>query len=241
MISMFLYNKNEVENKFIVKCTSDAVAHLSDDRLELKTFQQIKEAESFLREGSLLDAAYMDVTTKEGLSLARTTREVNQGSDFMVLADMTVSPMEYMTPSIRAASLLLRPYSKEQATKTIRDFMHAVYRGRDNEEDEKNLLVENRDGKISIPFSKIYYLEVREKRVHIRLKEKEYCKYDTLDNFLKELPPNFLRCHRSFVVNTAFIDRVKLSENAIYLEDDIFVPLSRSYKATIKEYMNGTR
>ena len=103
------------------------------------------------------------------------------------------------------------------------------------------MVLENREGRLSIPFSHIYYLEVREKRVFVRLKEKEYSKYDTLEHMIQELPEGFIRCHRSFVVNGQCISRVKLSENCIYLADDIQVPLSRSYKAAIKEYMDGLR
>ena len=101
------------------------------------------------------------------------------------------------------------------------------------------MVIEDREGKISVPYSKIYYLEVREKKIFVRLKDKEYSKYGTLENVLKELSDDFIRCHRSFAVNKHYIDRVKLSENAIYLEHNIMVPLSRSYKAELKEYMKS--
>ena len=80
---------------------------------------------------------------------------------------------------------------------------------------------------------------MREKKIFVRLKDKEYSKYGTLENVLKELSDDFIRCHRSFAVNKHYIDRVKLSENAIYLEHNIMVPLSRSYKAELKEYMKS--
>ena len=71
------------------------------------------------------------------------------------------------------------------------------------------------------------------------MKEKEYSQYGTLDAIQRELPDEFMRCHRSFVVNTGYINRVKLSENMIYLENEMTVPLSRSYKQDIKQYVRS--
>lgn len=241
MISVLVYDRNEKEGKELLGFAKDNVAMMSEDQLNVNMFRDAKEAEQYLQKKDLMDAAFMDVTDKNGLSLVRKTREAYEMSELLILADSSVSPMEYLTPAVRASSLLLRPFSSGDAKKVIGDFFRALFRNRGVKEEEKALIVENREGKTPIPYSKIYYMEVREKKVFIRLKEKEYSKYDTLDNVTKELPDNFIRCHRSFVVNAAYISRVKLSENMIYLEDDICVPLSRSYKSTIKEFMNGLR
>ncbi|MDO4555396.1 MAG: LytTR family transcriptional regulator DNA-binding domain-containing protein [Lachnospiraceae bacterium] len=241
MISLFIFNKNKKENQVLEKCSKDAVALLSDDSLEIRGTAAEDEAEDYFQKKELLDAAFLDVTQKSGLTVSKEVRKNYEEAELMVIADATVSPMEYMTPAIRAASLLLRPYEVNQAKNVVGEFFRAVFRKREEADDEKVMVVENRQGKISIPFSKIYYMEVREKKIFVRLKEVEYSKYDSMENIIKTLPDGFLRCHRSFVVNTAYITRVKLSENMIYLEHDICVPLSRSYKGAIKEYMNGLR
>lgn len=240
MISVLIYDDNEKEKKELIKYSKDMVARLSDDNMKINDTAAAEEVHQFLQKNDLMDAAFMDVTAENGISLTKIVRNSYEAADLLLIADSSVSPMAYMTPEIRAASLLLRPYEGSQAVNVVRDFFHALYRNRSTQE-EKALIVENRQGKIPIPFSKIYYLEVREKKVFVRLKEKEYSKYETLENIMKELPEEFLRCHRSFIVNTSYIDRVRLSENIIYLEDNICVPLSRSYKAAIKEYMNGLR
>ena len=241
MISMLIYDCNEKESQELIKYSRDNVALLSDDSLKINSFHKAGEARKQLEKRDLMDGAFLDVTAQEGIELTKETRKAYEMAELLLIADSSVSPMEYMTPAIRASSLLLRPWTGNQAAAVVRDFFRALYRNRGEKEEEKALIVENRQGKMPIPFSKIYYLEVREKKVFVRLKEKEYSKYETLENIAKELPEEFIRCHRSFVVNTAYIDRVKLSENTIYLEDGICVPLSRSYKAVIKEYMNGLR
>ena len=103
------------------------------------------------------------------------------------------------------------------------------------ESDERTFLIENREGKTYIPMSQIYYFEAREKRIYVRLKREEYTFYDTMEHLAEELPEEFIRCHRSFIVSRSRIQKVMLSKNRIILEHNMEVPLSRSYKAALKE------
>ena len=98
--------------------------------------------------------------------------------------------------------------------------------------------MENREGATAIPYSQIYYIEVRERKIFIRLKNKEYSKYDSMEHILEQLPDQFVRCHRSYAFNMQHLERVRLSENAVYLEHGLIVPLSRSYKPAVKELLH---
>ncbi len=49
-----------------------------------------------------------------------------------------------------------------------------------------------------------------------------------LSKMQDELPPNFIRCHRSYIVNSNFIKQVNASN--LVLLDNTQIPLSRSYK-----------
>lgn len=241
MISLLIFDRFEKEGQELLAYSRNSVALLSDDQLKASVCCLAEDIEGFLVKKDLMDAAIVDVTAGTGLSILRKIRDNYDIADIMILADKSISPMKYLTPSIRAASLLLRPFSAEEAQNVFMDFFRSIYRDRREKGNERALVMENKQGKIPIPFSKIYYLEVREKRIFVRLKEKEYCKYGSLEEISRELPKEFLQCHRSFIVNTQFIRRVKLSDNMVYLEDDICVPLSRSYKGIMKEYMNGLR
>ena len=64
----------------------------------------------------------------------------------------------------------------------------------------------------------------------------EYGFYLTMDRLAEELPEQFLRCHRSFIVNSRKIRKIMLSQNLIGLEDGFDIPLSRSYKAVLKGF-----
>ena len=66
-------------------------------------------------------------------------------------------------------------------------------------------------------------------------KKTEFSFYDTLDNLTQTLPEQFIRCHKSFIVNKRFITCLSVSRGEIELEDGIILPLSRSYKQLVKD------
>ena len=236
MISILVYDQNKNEREILIHQTKESVAYCSDEMLNIKVAANEKQGQEYIRQNDVLDVAYMEVTNPGGINLTKHFREVYALSQIVLIADSSISPMEYMTPDIRAVSLLLRPFSIEQCKCVIRRFFQTFY---NRQSEQQSMVIENQQGKIIVPFSKIYYLEVRGKKVYIRLKEKEYSQYGTLDAIQRELPDEFMRCHRSFVVNTGYINRVKLSENMIYLENEMTVPLSRSYKQDIKQYVRS--
>lgn len=239
MTVMILYMRNLLEQKRMEQISKDATAYFSEEILTIEKFQKAETAAEFLEGKQLLDLACMEVMKAEDIQLIKKVRNFYMQSEILLIADSRISPMEYLTPEIRAASLLLRPYEEKQCRQVLHHFFRSFYQNRTDADEKCSLILENQDGKTKIPFHLIYYIEVRERKLFIRLQNKEYSRYDSLENILKILPDSFLQCHRSFVFNTEYFDSVKLSENRIRLEHDIFVPLSRSFKPKIKEFVHG--
>ncbi len=239
MVAMILFIRNHAEQKRLEQVSRDATAYFSEEMIHMEMFQNPEAAAEFFNQKQILDLACVDVTKPEDIRLIRKIRECYQQSEILLVADSRISPMEYLTPEIRAASLLLRPYQEKQCREVLFRFFRSFYQSRTDTDGEDALILGNQNGKTKIPFHLIYYIEVRERKVFIRLQNQEYSRYDSLENILKKLPDSFLQCHRSFVFNTEYFDSVKLSENRIRLEHDIFVPLSRSFKSKIKEFVNG--
>jgi len=239
MISLVILDGKTEELKALEGCFRNLVARNSDEMLERSFFQNGKKLLAGLGNIDPVHMAVMDVTIPDGVEAAQQVRSLQPASEIMIVADMSVSPMQYMTPAIRAASLLLRPFSGEQLRTVCGDFFENCRKELFGDRTEKNFLVENSDGKTMLPYSSIFYFEAREKKIFVRTKTAEYGIYDTIDRLQQDLPEEFVRCHRGFVINSALIEKVKLSENLIYMKNDILVPLSRSYKSAIKELLHG--
>ncbi len=239
MLTMLIYDRNPEELELIKKLVKDIFAYFSEDKLELYCYAKKGMVTGFLEKAPLMDMACIRIMGKDEIMLLRYMRKMYAQSDFMLIADAALSPMEYLTPDIRAASLLLHPYGAEQLRQVFRMFLRSFLEKRTCVEGKDFFILENQGSRTAIPFHQIYYIEVREKKVFVRLWNKEYSKYDSLEHILEKLPDTFLRCHRSFVFNTQHLVTVRLSENTIYLEHGIMIPLSRSYKSVVKEYIYG--
>lgn len=94
-----------------------------------------------------------------------------------------------------------------------------------------------RDGVIRIPYSQILYFEARNKKIVVCTSRAETEFYSTLENLSNEIPTYFLRCHKGFIVNKLLVERADLKQNLLHLINGFQVPISRSYKTTVKEAM----
>lgn len=95
------------------------------------------------------------------------------------------------------------------------------------------------NGQIKIlPLPEVFYLESADDYVKIHVKDKYYLKHQTMSNFEQQLPPHqFVRIHRSYLVNLQHIHKVDLFEKEQYcvvLRNDARLPVSRSGYAKLK-------
>ena len=97
--------------------------------------------------------------------------------------------------------------------------------------------IEGKEGITRISYERIVCFESVAKRISVRLAREQYSYYDTLDHLQESLPPQFVRCHRSYIVNLNRATKLVLSDNTIHMDDGSQIPVSRSYKARVKELM----
>lgn len=233
MISMLIYDRVQKELQRLQEAAGYQAAHLSDEYWNILIAQTFKEALEQEEKTNILNTACMDITGEEGIAYVEKMRKKYKEMFLLLIADTSISPMSYVKPGIMASSLLLRPCEEKEIDRVMREFLEAYLER--FETGEKSFVVESKTGKIHIPFDKIYYFEAREKKLYIQTDREEYGFYGTMDKLEEELPPHFMRCHRSFIVNIRKIEKILFSQNIIYLSEDRDVPLSRSYKAALKE------
>lgn len=234
MISMMVYDSRGEEREMMQHTIRQAAARLTEEKLELAYFERLEQMNVFLKGSPLLDMACYDVSAKGSIDFLERLRRQYKETLLLLIAEPYMSPMEYIRPTILASSLLLRPITEDRLMDNLSELWEQ-YQEKDSGEEEESLVIETREGKTYVPFSKIYYFEAREKKIYLRLKKQELTFYDTLEHLAERLPASFVRCHRSFIVSRSRIRRVMLSKNLIVLEQGMEIPLSRSYKPAFKE------
>lgn len=100
----------------------------------------------------------------------------------------------------------------------------------------RTITIQSRGRKQKLRFSAIRYMESFKRKLFLYTDNGSFETYMTMEKMLQELPPQFLQCHRSYIINSDRIE--KYSIDGVLLTGGIFVPVSRSYQRKIKELLN---
>lgn len=238
MIFGVILNADEKETYYMYEQFRELTAHHTDEKLQFESCREGSQLLEKLKAMDILDIAVIDVTLPGGIEAARNIRKIFPKTEILIIADISVSPVNYLCPSIRASALLLRPMSSGW-DEAVREFFLLFMISQKNTDDHETLRVENRRGIFRVPFEKIYYLEAKEKKVFVRTQIEEISVSETLEKMAEKMPSNFARCHRSFIVNMDLIMQVNMHENMLNLKDGMIVPFSRSYRKLFKRGENG--
>lgn len=235
MITMLIHDRDKKEQEYIRYLAKQKAAYLTDEKWEYLLTNRLQELSDLVQNDPLLHIICMDITEERALEMLKDIRSKYRQAFLMVVADTSLSPMKYMNPGILPTSLLLKPCDKENVRQVVEELLDAYVDAFFAKEDQNSFVINSKEGKIHIPYSQIFYFESREKKVFVQTGSEEYGFYSTIEKMEEELPPYFMRCHRSFIVNTRKIRKVMLSKNLICMYEDRMVPLSRSYKAVMKD------
>lgn len=104
------------------------------------------------------------------------------------------------------------------------------------ESTRNTIMVKDGSNWVPLRYSQILYIR----------SESNYCTFYTHDTKVMslaklkdletKLPSNFLRCHRSYIVNTNYIDKINLEE--ILIQEEV-IPVSQSFREAVKQFIES--
>lgn len=101
--------------------------------------------------------------------------------------------------------------------------------------------VKSLDGWIPIPFSKVVYLESKEKKTNVFSEEFSGIHKYSLQEFEYLLPKDsFIRCHRSFIVNVNHIKEIYPDTHSTFMLsmiNGVQIPVSQSYSSYFRKLL----
>ncbi|MEO7523368.1 MAG: response regulator [Ferruginibacter sp.] len=145
-----------------------------------------------------------------------------------------------------AADYLLKPFSKERFDKAIQKILQQKNTAVKSVADtalqyviQSNRIVVKENGKIKIiPIAQLQYLEGADDYIKIHTADAVFLKKKTMQYFEDSLPKQeFIRIHRSYIINAQLITRVDLMEKESYsvlLTTGIRLPVSKTGYAKLK-------
>lgn len=202
--------------------------------LQLETEEQLPE---LLREGMLPAISCVDITGGSGTAPAEQVRSNLERTLLVLIVTPDISPLVYIRPSIMPAGVLLKPLQAGQMRQVFPPLVRMVKESAAESSFAGQVFQLTSHGTVHrVPMKDILYFEARNKKLYLVTRNYEIEFYDTLDGLLERLPADFLRCHKSFVINRHRVEQLLLSQGTVLMEGgSVQIPISRSMKQTVRE------
>lgn len=155
-----------------------------------------------------------------GMDVARKIREIGDKKSEIIFI---TSLIEYIQEGyeVRAYRYLLKPLKFEEIKKHITSCVQEI-----NENRENYIIISDKYATYKINIMDITYIEIQKKDMIIHTINKNYEVKSSMYTIEKELTDyNFFRCHRSFLVNIKFVNKVK--QYIVILDNNEEIPVSR--------------
>lgn len=167
------------------------------------------------------DLIFVDIQMGEmsGIELAKKIREHDK--DVQIVFVTSFSQYVLDGYDVNALHYLIKPLS---ATKLIPilDKAHVVWRSFRKD----TLIVSNDSGRFKLLFGNILYIKIVDHTAEIHTEDAVYEMRKTAAELETLLPPHFVRCHRSYIVNLLRTDCVY--KDSLRLSNGNVLPISRN-------------
>ena len=177
--------------------------------------------------GVSADVYFLDIQMENGTDDGiRVAKELRKRGDKGLIVYVT-GFIDYVQTGyeVKAFRYLLKSQIQDGLTKVLADIRQELA-------GEESFCFQVNGENICVNPGEIRYLESDKRQVRVMTDYEEYKYYGKLDEAEKELGEGFLRCHRSFLVNTTQIK--KYSGEEIVLRSGQEIPISRTYTKEVK-------
>lgn len=237
MISVLIFCHDKRESDFFGRLCRECVKFIEKEFLYsfIISDTNYKEEIAKINSPELMIVEVIDI---EDLERVKYIRTIFSNARLLLLSNSQVSPECYVVPEISPDILLLKPYIYSKTTQIIRKLLLWCYRDREGTLGIEKLMKIQTGGEIYyLSYTEMHYLEARDKKIVVHMYENEITFYDSLQRLEKCLPEYFIRCHRSYIVNFMFIQKVNLINNEFYLNEKTVIPISQKYKVRLAKIL----
>ena len=154
---------------------------------------------------------------------------------------------------VNAVDYLLKPFSKERFTEALNkasakinlspktdEYAGLIKNYNDNEEKLNRVIVKKNHNIIIIPTNKIIFIEAQDDYTSIVTDDGKYLKQKTMKYFENHLPENFIRIHRSYILNIDYTKQIELmgkETHVVILKNGNRLAVSKSGYTRLKELL----
>lgn len=206
--------------------------HNYDAQIGLKT-DDVDELLNYIDENKT-DVLVLDINlkaNKSGLEIASKVREKNKNTYFI----FTTAHLEYamMAYKFKTFDYLAKPVTSERLEETIIRLFDDI-----NGSPKRYIKIDNK--KTIIDEAEVLYIKRDGMKLIFHTKSRDYETYSSFNKIQDSLPENFVRAHKSFIVNINNIVNLDSVANLIYFDNGSTCDIGPKFKDNfIKEVKNN--
>jgi len=216
----------------------------------VETFTSSIKAETFLGKNKI-DIVFLDIQMpiKSGLELAKEICRLQQPPRIIFVTAFNSYAVEAF--EVNAIDYILKPMNKDRFDKAINKILltettateKSINNVFDKIQTNKDIITLYKEGFfLPIKFSDIIYCKSTEGYVLVHTINSIFIYNDTLSNLEKILNKTcFFRCHRSYLINIDFIEKIELNERTYIVKmknKEQLIHISRANSQNFKKIMS---
>ena len=209
-------------------------ALLSWEQSKIKEYdfliKHFSNGKTFLDSNEQFDIVFLDIeleSKESGLKVAQTMRMNGLQTPIVFLT--AHKDKMFFGYKVRALDFLVKPIKQsdinwcmDQIAESLSD-RYYLHTGRES---------------FKVPYNSILYFEANLHYVRIVTTDGEVKKKESIKRIKKELPEEFVQCHRSYIVNMTHV--VSLNGNKVWLDNGVCIDLGQTYQDNVRVlYLKG--
>lgn len=222
------------EAYFVDALAEQVSAFFAGESLEMGLFR-FSSGRELLDQGGGLDILFLDICMDgpDGLETARELRRRQFGG---ILIFVTVlEDCVFDAFGVQAYDYLVKPLQPQGLQRTLARLVGTL-----RAQGSGRLLVRQGGAWQVIPFDRIVFCEVIDRKVYLHLRDGRVVDYyERLEILSEKLDSRFFRCHRSYLVNLQYVERYE--EGAAQLAGGARIPVSRlrssAFSGAVMQYL----
>lgn len=223
-----------VEDEPIIANGLAAMINSIDSKINITITGYAKEALRYAEDINY-DIFLLDIQLKDysGFELAKEIRNIDNYKLTPIVFITAVPTRELMAfKEIHCYDYIVKPFKEE----TVKIILETIINYGVVKEQEVYLKLKQKEYTYFVKQDEIIYIESQSRKIFVTtIREQIELSTYTLSQLLKELNPNFIQCHKGYIINVNYIEKVDKANNDIYMKGAEFpVSIGRKYRDFIR-------
>lgn len=210
----------------IIEFKLNRLLDIYKDEYEINTFHNLDDLDYFLKNNSC-DILFLDIMINDTNSVEWSIENIKNKNTQIIF--MTAFPDEaYLLSESRFCYYIIKPrLTEEMLSSAVSKALLNI-----TKKDSNLTTIKIGYNSYTINFQDVLYIESLNNSLKLHLNKGEMIIYSTLKEFQKNLPMNFLKVHKSYIVNMNHVTAFKPHKFTINNGDEIPVPAKKYSKIT---------